>query len=460
MSFNVKRQLLGAAGAGGGAAYFFAVIETPTDADKRNCIHGIVDSSDNIYVDFDYYQSGSDYRLGLVKFDTGGNLLAERYLSNVVYRPSQAGELFVGNWKPVFDSSDNYYIVGKGSQGFQNPVYMNINTSNLTITSKFEREFSSGSLYGGFWSDSANAYLAGSTGFSGVGNFGKFNSSGTNSWAKTLTMSTPFGGPGVFFTGGGEDSSGNVYAVGTHPFLGYRGVLVKYNSSGTLQWARHVYQGNDNNSFQLVKCDSSGNPYLVGWMGASGGSEIAYVAKFNSSGSFQWDYAHQYDDTKGSFQSIDFDSSGNVYLAGTMLETGFSPGVFGSYKGIGCYVKLNSSGTLQWQRGISFTSTRTGMNNGTFATVAIDSNDDMILTTSQSDGSNNVRHYIARLPNDGTLTGSYNVADVKYGATNMGDKAIGGTNTPTTTASTTSVVTRTPTVADNSVTFSITTETA
>ena len=457
MSFNVKRQLLGAAGAGGEPAYFFAKIETPTDADKRNCIHGVVDSSDNIYVDFDYKQSSSDYRLGLVKFDSASNVLAQRYLSNVVYRPSQYGELFVGSWNSAFDSSDNYYIVGKGSQGNQNPVYMKINTSDLTVTSKFEREFSSGSVYSGFWSSNANAYLAGGTGFSGFGQFGKMTSAGSNSWAKTLTMSTPFGGPGVFLTGGGEDSSGNVYAVGTHPFFGYRGVLVKYNSSGTLQWATYVYQGNDNNSFYAVKCDSSDNPYVIGWMGSSGGKEIAYVAKFNSSGSKQWDYAPQFDDQKSAIQSIDFDSSGNVYLAGASTEDNHS-GDFGAYRSVSYYYKLNSSGTLQWQRGMS-SSSASSNGSGTFGTIAIDSNDDMILTSAQSTGSSSVRFYIARLPNDGTLTGTYYTAGVKYGTPSMTDKNVGGTTTASTGAGSTSFVNRTPTVADNSVTLSITTET-
>ena len=78
---GIMMQLLGAAG--GGANFFISVIETAVDANERNCMHGVVDSSDNIYVDFDYEESSTGY-MGLVKYNSAGDVLAQRRLTNTV----------------------------------------------------------------------------------------------------------------------------------------------------------------------------------------------------------------------------------------------------------------------------------------------------------------------------------------------------------------------------------------
>ena len=459
---GIMMQLLGAAG--GGANYFISIINTPSDANERNTMHGVVDSSDNIYVDFDYEDSSTGY-MGLVKYNSAGDVLAQRRLTNTVYRPGEGQDLFISGWPSLVDSNDNYYIIAKGSQGYQNPVFLKINPANLTITSKYEKEFSSGALYGGFYDSSANFYLCGSTGYSGVGNVAKFNSSGSQQWAKTMNQNSGSGGTGFFWTCGGVDSSGNVYVCGTQPRFGYRGAVAKYNSSGTNQWTKWIYEGNENNSFFQVKCDSSGNPYVVGNMGSSGNKQISYIAKLNSSnGSIVWDYSHDKvgDVQRGGFQSIDFDSSDNVYVAGVANEDKYPNGSFyGSYRNIGIYVKLNSSGTVQWQRGLSHTTGTSASNGRTFSTIAIDSKDDMILTSAQSDSSAGpVRYYVARLPNDGSLTGSYGSISAKYGATDLGDINVGGEGTPSHGNSTTSTTNITSNMADGSNTYTINTQIA
>tara|TARA_R100000388_G_scaffold21367_1_gene16184 strand:- start:4021 stop:5418 length:1398 start_codon:yes stop_codon:yes gene_type:complete len=463
---GIMMQLLGAAG--GGANYFISVIETAVDADERNCMHGVVDSSDNIYVDFDYQESSTRY-MGLVKYNSAGDVLAQRRLTNATYRSAEPDNPYgqSSSWPSIIDSSDNYRIAAKATQSNNNPVFLNINTSNLTITSKYEKEFSSGSEYGTFYDSSGNFYLCGSTGYSGVGQVAKFNSSGSEQWAKTMNQ-TDGGGTGFFLCGGGTDSSGNVYVVGSQPRSEYRGSISKFNSSGTNQWTRWLYEGGQSNSFFQVKCDSSGNPYVVGNMGASGGKNLAYVAKLNpSNGDVTWDYVHCKvgDEQGGGFQSIDFDSSGNVYVAGIVREDKYPNGAFfGSYRNFGVYVKLNSSGTVQWQRGLGHTTGSSAQNGSrAFATIAIDSNDDMILTTAQSDSSadgQGTRFYVARLPNDGSLTGSYGTVSAKYGATDLGDKNIGAAGTPTHGNSSTSTTNITSNIADGSNTYTINTQVA
>lgn len=458
---GIMMQLLGTAG--GGANYFMSVVDTPTDGDSRNTMHGVVDSSDNIYVDFDYVDSSTSY-MGLIKIKPSGDVDTQRRLTNVSYRPSAASDIQQGSWPSIIDSSGNYGVIAQGSQGNTIPVFLKINPSNLTITSKYEKDFStSGSSdeISGFWGSSGtDFYLCGRDTSGGRTQFAKFNSSGSQQWAKTINVTGVSGSSWGSLCGGCTDSSGNVYVCGTQPAFGYRGFIAKYNSSGTNQWTKWLNNGSFNNSFMIAKCDSSGNPYIVGNMGDNGGRKLAYVAKLNpSNGEVVWDYVHckVSDPQSGGFQSIDFDSSDNVYLAGTVREDQYPSGTFSAYSNFAVYVKLNSSGTVQWQRGLSYSSARN--NSGrSFSSIAIDSKDDMILTSAQSTGSTPTRFYIARLPNDGSLTGTYNTVDAKYGATALGDKNIGSIGNPSHGNSSTSTNNITSNIADGSNTYTISTQ--
>jgi len=87
------------------------------------------------------------------------------------------------------------------------------------------------------------------------------------------------------------DSSGNVYALG-HYYYGF--FVTKVNSSGTLQWCRQFYVSTTQvtGSAWDLAVDSSGNIYaFVYYMynfGYSPTGEESVVVKWNSSGTIQW----------------------------------------------------------------------------------------------------------------------------------------------------------------------------
>jgi len=84
-----------------------------------------------------------------------------------------------------------------------------------------------------------------------------------------------------------SDSSGNVYVSGA---VGSGHVyIIKYNSSGTLQWQRRIaLTGIMSASSQGgIKIDSSGFIYLTGY-GQFGGTYYSVLAKYDSTGSLQW----------------------------------------------------------------------------------------------------------------------------------------------------------------------------
>ena len=153
--------------------------------------------------------------------------------------------------------------------------------------------------------------------------------------------------------------------------------IVKYNTSGFVQWVASVASVFSNDIGHALATDSAGNMYITG-QGASStvtaynsdgtafattiantGSGDAFVVKYNTSGFVQWV-------TRIASTSLDIayaivsDSAGNIYITGygssaTVLAYNSNGSIFGSagptITGLGTatfVVKYNSSGFAQW----------------------------------------------------------------------------------------------------------------
>ena len=169
----------------------------------------------------------------------------------------------------------------------------------------------------------------------------KLDEEGVLQWSKTLGTNS---GTDNFY-GLACDSSNNVIAAGQYDASsqgGNDGILAKYNSVGGLMWQRALGgSGSNNDGFNDVAVDSSGNIYVTGKIALSAVNQFL-IAKYNSSGTLQWQkrYGSSGSGQHGEAQSVAVDSSGNVYSAGY---------INGPYYN-GTVVKLNSSGALQWAR--------------------------------------------------------------------------------------------------------------
>src|SRR3984893_14076343 len=200
---------------------------------------------------------------------------------------------------------------------------------------------------GGVTTDtSGNVYVTGSS--LGSGGTGldyatvKYNSSGTQQWASRYNGTA--GGDDIAYAIA-VDGSGNVYVTGSSLGSGGTGLdyaTVKYNSSGTQQWAA-IYNGTagSNDIAYAIAIDSSLNVYVTGSsLGSSVGLDYATL-KYNSSGTQQW--ASRYNGLANGDDiayAMAVDSSLNVYVTGSSL---------GSSVGLDyATVKYNSSGTQQW----------------------------------------------------------------------------------------------------------------
>lgn len=172
----------------------------------------------------------------------------------------------------------------------------------------------------------------------------KYNSDGITQWAQRG------GGTGSDITYDiATDSNGNTYITGsflnTATFSGGSSVtsfgnsdifLAKYNSAGTLQWLRRT--GGINYDYMLgIDTDTGGNSYITGYFYGhttigttnfvSAGERNIFIAKYNSSGTFQW---AQHIISTGSDHPYDLAVTLNGNIYGTMQMSGIA--AYGSTK--------------------------------------------------------------------------------------------------------------------------------
>ncbi len=215
----------------------------------------------------------------------------------------------------------------------------------------------------------------------------KYSSSGAAQWARTVTAgsndsllnSVSVASDGSVYAAGyvygpGTFNFGNSVSVGTQ--VGYNPVLVKYDSSGTAQWAQTVTAGGGGSFFNSVSVAADGSVYAAGYIEGTGsynfggisspvagtfaGDNIVLV-KYNSSGVAQWARTVTAGSDYSTFFSVSVASDGSVYAAGGIYGTGtfnfggISSPVAGRYaSGYNTVlVKYDSSGTAQWAQSVT-----------------------------------------------------------------------------------------------------------
>ena len=336
-----------------------------------------VDADRNAYAVGEINEIGAfDFGNGVAVdgIDLGSNLVIAKY--DTTGTPQWAKTVITGANESDFngvavDGEDNVYAVG-------------------SIEGTVEFDFEDGVTVTGV-DDGSNLVIV------------KYNTSGTAQWAKTVT-----GGPEVSeFVGVAIDAEGSVYAVGsingtvefdfgsgitaTGVDDGSNLVIVKYNTSGTPQWAKTVTGGGPNGSeFVGVAVDGEGNVYAVGTIDGNvafdfGNSVTAtgvedmqnnsVIVKYDSSGTPQWAKTVTVGPGQSGFNGVAVDADGNAYAAGYIDETGefsFGNGVTatGGYS-IGnslLIVKYDSTGTAQWAQ----TAATSPENESSFNGVAVD----------------------------------------------------------------------------------------
>ncbi|MBN8701889.1 MAG: T9SS type A sorting domain-containing protein [Bacteroidetes bacterium] len=218
--------------------------------------------------------------------------------------------------------------------------------------------------------------------------FAKYDSSSTYSWAYNIGSTSKDAATAI-----AVDGSSNVYVAGyfqgtmdLDPGAGTSTVscaggtdafVAKYNSSGVYQWGFAI-GGTSGDNILSLEIDGSSNVLVSGYFNGtidldpgvgtatvtSAGGADAFLAKYNSSGTYQW--GGKIGGTgKDVAPAIDHDGSDNVYITGEYTGTAidFDIGA-GSYTltaatiGQSMFVaKYNSSGTIQFANSFGCSST-------------------------------------------------------------------------------------------------------
>jgi len=158
------------------------------------------------------------------------------------------------------------------------------------------------------------------------------------------------------------DAAENVY-VSMGGNASYNGMFtVKLNKDLALQWSRVLTwpAGTPIDSTGMtgvsLAVDSNGNVYSVGRLCKTGGAPyygMLVLVKYNSSGNLQWqkgfntDRVNRFLDVSyGRPSPVAVDVSGNIFLGGTYVDYGQPSYSYGRMY----VIKLNSNGDITWQR--------------------------------------------------------------------------------------------------------------
>jgi hypothetical protein len=272
-------------------------------------------------------------------------------------------------------------------------------TGNIYVTGKFE-------LTADFNSDGGTTNNLTSNGGDDIF-VAKYNSSGDYQWAFNIGGTGSERGHSVTV-----DASSNVYVTGyfngsnvdfdpststTNDLSSNGGTdifVAKYNSSGDYQWAFNI-GGTSNDQGYGIALDASSNVYVTGWFQgstvdfdpsasindiSSNGSHDIYIAKYNSSGDYQWAFNLGGTATDVG-NSVAVDASSNVYITGRFnsLNAEFDPSAstneLSSSGGNDIFVaKYNSSGDHQWAFNIGSTNADVGNS------IAVDASSNVYVT--------------------------------------------------------------------------------
>jgi hypothetical protein len=363
-------------------------------ASNINSFASTIDASGNIYMVGIIQTGGFPWPGIIVKYNSKGVLLWQQTLtpgtSEVVYFKSV-----------TVNSSGDVFIAGTF---YDNYNYLCIVKYSSSGVYQYVKTLHTGGQYQDGNSiaidNSDNIFIVGITNDS----FGiidtiliKYDSSGTLQWQIRLFTGTTEQSSGYSIV---LDNSGNIYICGDGNISGgsITGILtVKCNSAGTILWQKLITSGTPVSYGRAVAVDSSGNVWSCGSIGST--SSILFVAKYDSAGNILGSQSLDSYGLNSYATSIVLDNSGNAYVCGYAYE---SSGLNFNFQ----ILKLDSSLSVLWQRSLGGTGTAY-TNNEYAVSIKLDNLGNFFVLGYVISGA--TQFLFAKLPTSGALTGTYTV---------------------------------------------------
>jgi hypothetical protein len=383
--------MLGAIGSAGGTTYWiggFQGTSSTTISPSKNGAH-IADDGSLVVCAYDESSGSAFYRISQT-----GRLLWQKTISSYSTTTNQSAAV---------SPDSNYLLIGSRDTATTGAAisYMPYPTPTSVSWARGLNSTDVDYLARGLFDSSGNPYLimqgdpVNSSSIEGTA-VAKFNTSGTRQWIRTLYNTNRYA---VFCNDACIDTSNSVHvcgafleiAPGTSDIIDF--YIAKISSTGAVSWQARL-TGTDlqsYNEYHRIITDSSNNVYAAGYgyHSASAPEQDIIIVKYNSSGSLQWQRRFSGSGSTGYTEvcrGIAVKSDQSLLLATMVPE---SSTLDNSY-----ILNYNSSGTLLWQRRLS---------NFEVYDMVLDDDDNMYVV-----GLLGRYHFcVLKLPADGTKTGTY-----------------------------------------------------
>ena len=381
------------------------------------------------------------------KIDTHGNVM---YQKNVSASSGQDIDI---------DSSGNLYICDTGRRVIKldetatSVVWTRLLSSGTFINLSIDQ-----STQNIFVSLTATVASDGNSGGNGImswnssgtfnGGYGYIYAYPTGTYWTTPLSRCVAGGGGVFTVGNasqidafGTADNGSFTGVSNKNNNYQRGYTVRYQWSDGSVWNKFIREPQVGGAANLglygtgIALDSSYNSYVCFYRTV--GSGELYLAKYNSSGTLQWQVGRS-----GAIPyNVAVDPDGNPYVVG------YYSSAFNSYTAA-LISKYNSSGTMLWTRSLTYKGAAIKITD-----IRVDSSSIYI-----SGFNSTPLGFVAKLPNDGSGTGNfwpfiYSVQTNSSGASGFNDYSLGAGRTATIFTSSTSSTSISNSTATSAVTM-------
>lgn len=235
----------------------------------------VVDSSDNVFV---VGSIESTTAIFAVKYNSAGTIQWQRKVSPGVTS---------GAWGCDIDSSGNLYVVGEGTVTGGTVVLIKYDTNGNILWKRKLGNAGADNGYGVHVAGDGSVYICGATdtaSFSTDMFVAKYTSAGSFQWFKTYQAGSTSDAAYSLTS----DSTG-VYFIGRNFITGERGnsYIAKIDTSGNLVWQRMLVTSLYDNFVDVVT-DGAGSVYVTGNIEAVASTYKGLIFKYNSSGTLLW----------------------------------------------------------------------------------------------------------------------------------------------------------------------------
>ena len=328
---------------------WYATYDNPHPSYNDDAVDIVEDNSGNIYVTGTSFQMDPTddwrYDFATVKYNSSGDSLWVRRFDTSILNENEDRAVAIG-----IDALNNVYVTGTSytsSHVEATTIKYNSDGNEIwkrsyfdsTLTILLEVKDMKVDIEGNVFV--ALAYY----GISRISEIIKYNTNGEMVWIRK------------YFNGNSDinniisltlDNSGNIYATGCTRDSGTSGrdyLTLKYSPDGILLWAAKTNQSEEDIGYS-VKADDNGNTYVAGYSRVDESNHDFKLIKYNSSGEMQWirsytgrheaDGFHMY----GKRNMIVLDDDGNIYANFSTRRV--------SYLNDIATIKYDPFGALKW----------------------------------------------------------------------------------------------------------------